>query len=229
VGAMSTGNCEHVRGQLALAAIDRLPDNEQFALQSHLDGCPECRGEFANLSGLGRALASAQPERVNQIEADQVPDSLRAAVLGSLETEVARQRRTLRRNARVRIASIAAVLVLFVGGGIAAAVTLPGSHHTSNAPTFALTGPDGAHGTVQLTAESWGTSLELHATGGSAGEILTVSMRAYDGSWWVAGSYMALHGAEVEVPMSCAVPVAEIDGVRVTNAAGQQIMWGYNA
>ena len=110
-----------------------------------------------------------------------------------------------------------------------AAVTLPGSHHTSNGPTFALSGPSGAHGTVQLTAESWGTSVNLHATGGSGGEILTVSMRAEDGSWWVAGTYMAVDGSVVNVAMSCAVPVAEIDGIRVTNPAGQQIMWGYDS
>ena len=96
-----------------------------------------------------------------------------------------------------------------------------GSQHSPSDHTFALTGTGGARATASLTAESWGTSVELKASGEQPGEVLTVSMRADDGSWWVAGTYRTANGGAVDVTMSCAVPVAEIDAVRVTNAGGQ--------
>jgi hypothetical protein len=212
-------SCDQARGQLALASIGRLPDNERLALQSHLDGCSDCRAEMADLSRIGRALSAAQPEHVN--DAEKIPDSLRTAVLGGLHTEVVRHRRSV----RLRIATIAAVFVLVVGGGVAAAVTLGGgSHPTSNTPVLALSGPGGARGTVDLIAESWGTSVDLHAVGGVGGQILTVSMRTDDGSWWVSGQYVSVGSNTVDVQMSCPVPVAQIDAVRITSPSGQDIM-----
>ena len=52
VGAMSTLSCEKARGQLALASIGRLPESERLSLESHLDGCEDCRNELDGLSGL---------------------------------------------------------------------------------------------------------------------------------------------------------------------------------
>jgi Putative zinc-finger len=217
-GSMSSG-CEHARGQLALASIGRLPDNERLALESHLDGCADCRAEVSELSGIERALSAAQPEHVN--DSEQIPDSLRSAVLGALHTEVVRHRRSF----RLRIATIAAVFVLVVGGGVAAAVSLSGgSHPSTNSPMLALSGPAGAHGTVELTAESWGTSVELHAVGGIEGQTLTVSMRTASGSWWVSGQYVSVGSNLVDVQQSCPVPVAQIDAVRITSPSGQAIM-----
>jgi hypothetical protein len=219
----SNAGCEQARGQLALQAIGRLPENERLALQSHLDGCADCRAELVDLSGIETALRSAEPERVDDVEI--VPESLRTAVLGALHTEAVRHKR----STRVRVAAAAAVLVIFVGGATAAVTALASSHHNQNGPTFALSGPAGAHGTVQLTAEPWGTSVELHAVGGTAGQVLTVSMRTADGSWWQAGTYQSDAAHEVDVPMSCAVPARQIDGIRITTASGEEILSTYNA
>ncbi len=114
---MSTLSCEKAKGQLALASIGRLPESERLSLESHLDGCEDCRNELASLSALEPGLAAADPERVDQVLT--VPESLRSAVLGSLGTEVARHRR----STRVRFATAAAVVVLALGG-VATAVAL---------------------------------------------------------------------------------------------------------
>jgi hypothetical protein len=218
---MSIGSCEHARGQLALAAIGRLPDDERLALQSHLDGCAECRSELNNLQGLEKALSTVQPDLVDEVVA--VPDTLRVAVLGTLETEVARHRR----STRMKFVGIAAALVLVVGASVVTADAISASHRAPGGPTFALVGNGSATGTVQLTAESWGTSVELRESGEPGGQVLTMSMRADDGSWWVAGSFLSVSGT-VDVTMSCAVPVADIDGVRVTNASGRQVLGSYD-
>lgn len=222
---MSTLSCERARGQLALAAIDRLPESERLSLESHLDGCEDCRNELVGLSVLEPGLAAADPNRVDQVLA--VPESLRSAVLGSLGTEVARHRR----STRMRFAAAAAVVLLAVGtAAITTEVVVGSQAHVTSGPSreIALSGPAGGSATVRLTAESWGTSVELRASGGHSGGVLTVSMRADDGSWWQAGTYREAIGGGVDVTMSCAVPLAEIDAVRVTNAAGEEVLGSYS-
>jgi hypothetical protein len=227
---MNSSSCEQARGQIALAAIGRLPESERLSLDSHLEGCPDCRNELADLSGLDAALSAAELDRVDQVVT--VPDSLRTAVLGSLEaefatefaTEVARKRRA----SRLRVLSIAAAFVILAGGGTAIAIGATGSNGPVPAKTFALTGPDGATATVQLTSESWGTNVDLRASGQTAEKDLTVWMREDNGSWWTAGTYNSLAGSVVNVTMSCSVPPAQIDGVRVTNAAGQEVLGTYD-
>jgi hypothetical protein len=221
---MNSSSCEHARGQIALAAIGRLPDTERLALDSHLEGCPECSNELAEISGLEAALSAAEIERVDQVV--DIPETLRTAVLGSLETEVARHRRA----SRFRVLAIAAAVVILAGGGTAIGVAAARSGQSGPAParTFALTGPGGASATVQLTAENWGTLVDLRVSGQSGGSDLTVSMREDNGSWWTAGTYQSVSGGVVNVTMSCAVPVREIDGVRVTNASGKQVLGTYD-
>jgi len=216
---MSASACDQARGQLALEAIGRLPEAERLSLESHLEGCPQCRAELAALSGLGQALRSADPECVDQIV--EVPDSLRSAVLGSLETEVARHKRA----SRLRFATAAAVVVLALAGGLVAA-NLGGSDHARTSHSFALTGPDGAHATVVLTAESWGTAVNLRSGSDRSSGVLTVSMREDNGTWWDAGTFRGVSGAPVDVTMSCAVPESDVDAVRVTDASGHEVLSG---
>src|ERR1700733_3396696 len=103
MGAVRSTTCEQARGQLALRALGRLPENERLSLESHLDGCEECRAEVTGLSGLGSALAAAGPPPIGQVS--EVPETLRASVLGSLRIEAAKHRR----STRIRFAAAAAV------------------------------------------------------------------------------------------------------------------------
>ena len=220
----SMGSCEQARGQLALASIGRLPEVEKLALESHLDGCPACRAEVENLSGIADALSLAQLDHLEHVI--EVPESLRRSVFQSLGDEIAKRRHLI----HMRYATAAAVVLLAIGGGIFAAVaTAAGSSERPPGPTFTLAGPGGAHGTVSLASETWGSSVTLHASGEPANQILTVSMRTSDGSWWTAGSYSSGNGGAVNVPMSCPVTAWRIDGVRVTTATGRQVMTDYDS
>jgi hypothetical protein len=221
VGAMSSSACEHARGQLAMAALGRLPDDERLALEAHLDGCDDCRSELGGLSGLNAALSAADPDRIDHVI--EVPETLRASVLESLGTEVARHRR----SARVRFASAACVVLLALGAVGVVTSGLVGSHTAPPAHTFSLSGVGSAHATIKLTSESWGTSVEVLASGQQGGQTLTVSMRTADGSWWAAGTYQSVANGKVDVTMGCALPLSSIDGVRVTNAQGQPVLSSY--
>lgn len=212
---MSNSACEQAKGQLALASIGCLPDSEQLSLDSHLEGCGECRREMANLSDIEGVLSAANFARVDCVP--EASESLRTAVLGSLDTEIARHRRA----SRLRV-TMAAALVVLAAAGTLIGISVAGSHSSSD--SFALSGP-GGHATVVLTPETWGTDVDLRVTGERTAEVLTVWMRETNGSWWVAGSYRGT-APTVQVTMSCAVPESDIDAVRVTDSTGKQVLGG---
>ena len=117
-----------------------------------------------------------------------------------------------------------AVVILALGaiGGLVAA--LEASGHPPASRIFALSGPGNAHVRVQLASESWGTSIQLIASGQKGGQMLTVSMRTEDGSWWEAGTYTTVSDGRVDVTMGCGLPESTIEAVRITNSNGQQIL-----
>lgn len=220
---MNLSSCEQARGLIALAAIGRLPDTERLALDSHLEGCPECRNELAQLSGLEAALSAAEIERVDQVV--DIPETLRTAVLGSLETEVARHRRA----SRLRVAAIAAAVVILAGGGTAIGLAAAGSGHSGPAPADLR-----PHRTRWCLRDRPANRREVGHPRGSPG-LRPVRRKRPDrfdaednGSWWTAGTYHSVSGVVVNVTMSCAVPARQIDGVRVTNAAGKQVLGTYD-
>jgi len=44
------GNCEEVRGQFALLLYSELSFDEEERIESHLDGCAECRAALDHLA-----------------------------------------------------------------------------------------------------------------------------------------------------------------------------------
>ena len=212
---MITDHCGPFQGMIAMEVVGQLGDRERIALIAHLDGCAACRADRRDLMSLATALPVADPDRVEESE---LPARLEKAVLGRLGADARRDRR--RRRSRVVVGSAAAVFV----AAVASVVTLVWP--STDRVRFALQAPPGVHATAALTAESWGTSLELHETGQPAGQVLWVSMRTESGSWWQTGTYEPV-GSTVRVNMACALKLAKIDGVWVRDQAGNVVLHGY--
>jgi hypothetical protein len=64
-----------------------------------------------------------------------------------------------------------------------------GSRGAPATDAFALSGPHGAHATIVLTPEKWGTAVNLRTADQPYAGVLTVWMREDNGSWWAAGTY----------------------------------------
>ena len=185
VGAMSNLSCETgKRADRPRRHWDRLPERERLALESHLDGCEECRASSPVSTGWLRRLSAAEPDRIDHVLG--VPESAsHLRYSDSLGTEVARHRR----STRMRFAPAAAVVLL-------------GSRRRRASPPTVLVGYAALahcshlralrvrrtlHATARLTSETWGTSVELRACGQQGGQMLTVSMRptTESGGWRV--------------------------------------------
>lgn len=212
---MTSPSCESWRGDLAMAAVGRLDARERGPLQAHLDACPRCRSELADLESVSRTLVLADPTRVEPtLESSPRPEP------GPLRrTNPGRPGR----RARVRWALGA----IAVAGSLAAATLLwfgpPGSPRSIS---LSLSGTEGVHATAVLTAEHWGTEVSLAVGGQPEGTVYHVSMESRQGTWWQAGSYRATAGT-AHVELACGVAPAKVDRIWVRDSQGQVVLWGY--
>ena len=216
MGPVIADGCEHHRGLIAMDVVGRLSVDERLALSAHTDGCPACRDERRDLTMLSLVLPTADPDHFDEQE---LPFGLRTAVLDRLRDDSRSDRH--RRRSRIVLGSAAAALVAVVA--VVAAVAWPSGSVTR---TVALQGRPRVHAVVRLTAEPWGTAMELWESGQPQGEVLSVAMQTVSGSWWQTGTYRTA-GASVRVTMACALQLSEIKSVWIRDHAGNVVMHGY--
>ena len=214
MGRVTVDRCEHWRGLVALAVVGQLDEAGRVALGAHLEGCPDCRTERAELASLERVLGAADP---SHLVAPELPDPLARAVVTRLRADARRDRVTSRLRAVALSAAAAAVVALGVVVGLQPWSAAPGR-------TIALSGPGAARATVRLVPQSWGTEVQLQEWGAPGGQVLTVSMRNRAGRWWDAGTYRTVAGRSVRVDMACAVPAAQVYAVFVRDTAGHVVL-----
>ena len=94
-------------------------------------------------------------------------------------------------------------------------------------PTVALVGLPTVQATARLTAEPWGTAMDLRESGQPSGEVLSVYVRTVSGSWWQTGTYRTV-GSSVRVGMACALKMSKIKSVWVATELGaRRSLHGY--
>jgi hypothetical protein len=216
VGPVTSDPCEHFQGLIAMEVIGQLSDPEGVALNAHAEGCASCRDERQELLVLSTVLGTADPDRFNEHE---LPFRLQTAVLDRLRAEERRERRTHRSRAIVASAA-AAVLVAVV-----LVVTLAWPSGPAST-TVALVGLPSVHATARLTAEPWGTAMDLRESGQASGEVLSVYVRTVAGTWWQTGTYRTA-GSSVRVTMACALKMSKIKSVWIRESSGRTVMHGY--
>jgi len=216
VGPVTADPCEHFQGLIAMEVIGQLSNPERVALNAHTEGCPSCRDERQELMMLSTVLGTADPDRFNEHE---LPFRLETAVLDRLRAEERRERRTHRSRYIVGSAA-AAVLVALV---LVLTLAWPSGPMTT---TVALVGLPKVHATARLSAESWGTALDLRESGQPPGEVLSVSVRTVSGVWWQMGTYRTV-GSSVRVTMACALKMSKIQSVWIRESSGHTVMHGY--
>ncbi len=202
---MTARDCEDWRGDLAMAALGRQPGPHQSALREHLDGCPDCQTDLADLESTAKLLALADPARV---EADRASPVSEPSPRRSLLWRVVRGRWALGGLAVVAAAAVGLVWL---------APTSP------RGIAVTLTGTGRAHATAVLTPEHGGTEVSLRVAGQTRGAVYHVSMESRSGAWWQAGSYRATAGSE-QVELGCGVAPARIDQIWVENAKGVVVL-----
>jgi predicted anti-sigma-YlaC factor YlaD len=201
-----------------MAALGAASVEERQAFERHLGECAACRAISVELRSTAGSL-----EAVTSVEAPTVgpvPVSLAEAVLGAL-IEGDRTARLRRRTRLLVSAGVAAALV-------ALALIVAGSdgNEANQQKTVALHGAAPVHASAVLEARPWGTSLTFREQGLATEETYTVSMASSAGTWWTAGTYRSTNTRAVTATMACAVRLAAISEIRVTDAAGHTVLSG---
>ena len=138
--------CDEVRMSLGVYVLGALEDDEVAEVEAHLDGCPECQAELAELSGLPRVLALVSEDDIQHAAAPP------RAVLDRLVATSVRHSRW----SRAFLALAASVVVAALGGTAWLTVT----HGTEDAASPTSQG--------EIAAARPSTPADAAASGGNA-------------------------------------------------------------
>ncbi len=161
-----------------------LPEDQRTGLLAHIDGCPDCRADAAELGKVARALETVDPERPTTAEAP--PPHLYRAVFSRIEAEGLH---AVRSSRRIRVAGLVAAAALL----IVAALTLRAGGEVVD---FASV-PRGVVASAVLDETSAGVEVHLEVEGLEPGTY-GVWMEGYGGDRLPAGTFEVTGASAVE-------------------------------
>lgn len=214
---MTRDDCRPWREDIGAYLLGGLPDERRTALLAHLDGCPECRAELAELSEVARVMPAANPLRNTKRE---VPSqSLMDSILGAIADE----RRTKRARLTKRIAAAAAVAAAIVLGAFAVGVLTDRSSRS----TVELAGA-AAEGTSTASLEylPGGTRIDLSIDGLPKEETYYVWLEDIEGERTPAGTFWTPdEEGSLDLKLTAALSLRRCEGIGISDADGKTVLY----
>jgi len=178
---MKADGCREWRERIGALLLGQLPEEERFATEAHLDGCPACRADAEALARVASLLGRADPDRLAPAPAP--PPRLGERIVGRIAVE---RRAERRRRTRLRLGLTAAA----AAAAAAAVVTLVGADQSTPSETFAFRSlPRGASAEATLAPRPWGSEVSVQVHGFRPGTLCRVWLRRSDGKQVPAGSF----------------------------------------
>lgn len=234
---------EQHRGQRELLgsyALGHLPDAEATGMQAHLDGCPACRLELAELLTLVPDLRGVRLSALGAL--DTPPAGLGSEIVAAVSRERAlRDRRqhkdrTRRRLATGLTAAAAAIAVLAVGLQVGRATApqqnlsaLPSaSPSTAAIPMepvqLAVGSPAIAAENAVLIPHTWGVEMKFVASGLEAGTVYRAWFVGRGGERMPAGEFLGVGSKSLKCNMQAALLRADTSRFVVVDPAGRTVL-----
>ena len=211
---MKPEECRQWRERIGALVLGQLTEDERFAVEAHLEGCPACRAEAEALAPVVLMLRRADPDRLEP--APEPPAELGERIARRVAAERRSERRT-RRRARFGLATAGAAAAAAVAALLI--VILGGSSPSSRSETVAFRSlPHGAWANASLAPHSWGSEISVQVGGFRRGTMCQVWLRRNDGERVPAGSFRYVYqGGSEHTGLSSAVTLdqATAIGLRV--------------
>lgn len=235
------GGTEHrqLRELLGAYALDGLPAELHTMVEAHLDGCPACQAELAELAPLAADLRTVDPDRlsIEPTPPAELGQRISATIAAERELRDARAGRAARsrqvqRTTRRTAAAAAAVVVVAASLGSGALV----GRATAPAPAVAKAVPVErvavtAAGGVQVVgdgagvvAHTWGVEAKVVATGFEAGRTYRAWFRSDDGELLPAGEFLGTGDKALTCNLQAALLREDTVAFQVTDDAGQTVL-----
>jgi hypothetical protein len=200
---MKAEGCREWRERIGALLLGQLSEEERFATEAHLDGCPACRAEAEALAPVASLLGRADPDR---LEPAPAPASrLRERIFGLIAAE---RRAERRRRIRLRL-GLATAAAAAATAAVIVIVGLTDSDQSTAAETVAFRSlPRGASAEATLAPRPWGSEISVKVYGFPRGTLCQVWLRNSDGERVPAGSFRYVYEGEGE-HLSSAVALGE--------------------
>jgi hypothetical protein len=205
---------EHVRKQLGAFALGHLPPGEAAAVEAHLEGCPSCWAEAAELGRVAALLPLADPDRLDASPAP--PEGLLERVFARIREERALERRKRSRAfaARAGLGLAAALIAVFV-------VIAP---FRSSGEVVTLAATPGVTGEISLQSRDSSQYVELRTEGLPVGEMFAMWVRDREtGERVPCGTFRVTPG-RIHIALYSSVPRHRADEVGVSTLEGAVVM-----
>lgn len=208
------------RELLGAYALDQLDPTDRAQVQRHLSGCDACRAELASLGTVAAALRGLDPDTLLATE---------PAPPAALADEVFRQVRSRRQAASRRPRVRRVVAGGLVAAGLVGAFALGGrTTGTGDAPPVVAVKlrvvPAAVQAQAGLVRHTWGTELDLEASGLADGGSYTVVFLTRDGARVPAGSFLGTGSRPLHCRVNAAVSLDAATEVQVTDDRGELVM-----
>jgi Anti-sigma-K factor rskA/Putative zinc-finger len=211
---MSSEACRSMRELMGAYVLGSLDAERRSALVAHLDGCPECRAEVAELATVARALPLADPLRSG--ERPHPPEHLGDAILDRIAWERVESRRN--RFRRASVTGLAAVAV------VAAIVVVAGIIDNSERVSLELAASGGGGGDAVLEYHRWGTEISLEIEGLPEEEVYGVWLESPTGDRVPAGTFWTPEEGGVDVTLAAAMNLRDCKGLGISDEDGKTVM-----
>jgi hypothetical protein len=215
---MRSNSCREWRVSLGAYALDQLDDEERAAIDSHLEGCPECRAELASLSSVAQTLQKGDPTRIMG-PAPTPPPHLGKKIEALIGAEQADARKKQRRRRfqfgfaglATAAAAVALAIAILPGGGSGNG----GGEGPKQRISFSRQLPPGVKIDAMLQPHSFGTEIHMYVTGVRSGTLCRVFLRGPDGRRYPAGSFRYRWGDDSEAVLSSALDLSRTNAIEV--------------
>jgi len=222
--------------------LGALSPDERLAMERHIAGCAVCQGELVQLAPLPGLLRHTPFEELP--ETVRAAESLRPAAPASVPPAATEppappappplppardggRRRAPSRTRRALLGAGLAVAGAALGAGLYAGVAGPSSSVSAGHPTETMSATDPhthVSATAALTAEAWGTRMDLSLRGLPAGTTCRLLVRSRDGGTETAGTWGSGYSSAATVPVSTSMSPQDISGMTVVTASGATLV-----
>lgn len=223
-----------VRESLGDYAIGRLPQAEATVVQTHLDGCADCRGELAEVSSVLPALARVDPAQLDRTPVppadlgERIVAAARAERRSTVRGSTARRSTVHRSGAHRRlprsVLAAAAVVAVLAGGGVGYAL---GAHDgVPREPVAVQAAAPEIRASAVAIPHTWGMEIVLDADGFRAGAAYRVVVEGVDGREVDAGAFVGTGAAPMVCNLNSSVLRPDAAGFKVLDTTGATVLRG---
>ena len=214
-------NCQDTTMSLGVYLVGALDAEERAEVEAHLQECPACREELAELAGLPSMLERLSIDDF-PLEPLPAPDDLFDRVAArAREEDEDRKRKELSRFRRLTAVAAAVVLIAVVSVGSLAVFHHGGTQtraavfsHTQGAVTMR----------VALASQTSGTGLRVTVSGLPPNEHCWLIAVSKDGTRDVAGRWDATYPGTAQETGSTSIPQSQLSQLVLVGTGNKQLV-----